>query len=601
MRDSMKWLEKVAEECIECNLCQKECRFLQVYGKPKALADTFEPGNKDHQAMAFECSLCGLCTAVCPVDIDPSAMFREMRQEAVRCGGGDYPEHAVIIDYERRGTSRRYTWYGLPDGCDTVFFPGCNLPGTRPERVVQLYRHLRETIPDLGIVLDCCTKPSHDLGREEFFRAMFDEMRDWLLGNGVTTVLVACPNCHKVFRESGGAFTVKSVYETLAGHPLPDTKPLSGTVTVHDPCAVRFETAVHEATRQIVARLGLTDAGKPHQRSKTLCCGEGGAVGCLSPELAANWRSLSKEETAGRRIVTYCGGCAGFLGAVTPTTHILDLVFEPEAAISGKVKVSRAPFTYWNRIRLKARFEKMLATVPITRERAFTAPPPAGMRSLILRILALLLIAGGMAAMQMTGATRYLDQEVLKSLIQGCGMLAPLLYILIYTLAPVLFLPGLPITVVGGILFGPFWGVVYTILGSTLGACLAFLVSRYVARGWLERKLRSPKWQRLDQGVERHGWKVVAFTRLIPLFPFNLLNYALGLTKIDFWQYALATFICMLPACIAYITLSSSLLDLLKGKISITFVVGLILIILVSMIPYFYHKHKRGNQQNVII
>ena len=152
---------------------------------------------------------------------------------------------------------------------------------------------------------------------------------------------------------------------------------------------------VQDLFPQIAAKLGLADEDMPHQRSKTLCCGEGGAVGCLSPELARNWGRIRKEETAGRRMVTYCGGCAGFLGALTPTSHILDLVFEPEATISGKVKVSRAPFTYWNRIRLKARFKKMLATAPITRERTFTAHPPAGMTSLILRILVLLLIVGG--------------------------------------------------------------------------------------------------------------------------------------------------------------------------------------------------------------
>jgi uncharacterized membrane protein YdjX (TVP38/TMEM64 family) len=156
-----------------------------------------------------------------------------------------------------------------------------------------------------------------------------------------------------------------------------------------------------------------------------------------------------------------------------------------------------------------------------------------------------------------------------------------------------LLLPGLPITIAGGILFGPFWGVVYTITSSTIGACIAFLISRYVARGWIEEKLRSPRRRRLDEGVEKHGWKVVAFTRLIPLFPFNLLNYAFGMTKIGFWPYTLATFICMLPACIAFIVFSSSLLDLLKGKISATFVLGIALVVLVSLIPLFYRYYQK--------
>jgi ferredoxin len=157
----MKQLRAVSEKCTECNLCQKECAFLQKFGKPKAIADAFEPSRKDYQAVAFECTLYGLCTAVCPVDIGPARMFLEMREEAVRRGGGDYPERGVILNYEKRGTSRHYTWCGLPEGCDTVFFPGCNLPGTRPGRVMQFHEWLQRIAPSLGIVPDCCMKPSH--------------------------------------------------------------------------------------------------------------------------------------------------------------------------------------------------------------------------------------------------------------------------------------------------------------------------------------------------------------------------------------------------------------------------------------------------------
>ena len=122
--------------------------------------------------------------------------------------------------------------------------------------------------------------------------------------------------------------------------------------------------------------------------------------------------------------------------------------------------------------------------------------------------------------------------------------------------------------------------------------CLAFLVARYVARDWVERKLRGPRWRRLDRGVEEHGWKVVAFTRLIPLFPFNLLNYAFGLTRIKFLHYAAATFIFMLPACIAFIVFAASLLDALRGRISISFIAGLGMVIMVSLIPLLYRRYK---------
>ena len=94
----------------------------------------------------------------------------------------------------------------------------------------------------------------------------------------------------------------------------------------------------------------------------------------------------------------------------------------------------------------------------------------------------------------------------------------------------------------------------------------------------------------LDDKVARHGWKIVAVSRLIPVFSFSLLNYAFGLTRISFWPYLAATFVCMLPSTIAFIYFSSNLLDLLHGRISRGLIIGAILVILVSLIPVIYKK-----------
>jgi uncharacterized membrane protein YdjX (TVP38/TMEM64 family)/Fe-S oxidoreductase len=586
-----KELDTISDKCINCKLCQKECEFLRRYGKPKEIADSYDPSDKAHQGMPFECSLCQLCAAVCPVKVNPADMFLEMRRESVRRGAGDYPEHAVILGYEKRGTSKRFSSYTLPKDCDTVFFPGCTLPGTRPDKVIKLYEHLKKKLPNLGMVLDCCTKPSHDLGKDEYFHGMFQEMKRYLLDNGIRNVLVACPNCYKVFKKYGDTISVKTVYEIMVHNGLPDTGKASGAVTIHDPCALRFDEPVHAAVRDLIAAKGLTVEEMPHHRVKTLCCGEGGSVGFLAPELSKNWGNLRKKEAEGRRIITYCAGCANFLGSLTPTSHVLDLLFEPASTMSGNVKVSKAPLTYWNRLQLKKQLQKSSQGAR-TRERMFTVDGENKKGGMLKRVVFLILVIAAIVAIRFSGATQYLEQDRLRLLIQGYGALAPLIYMLVYTIAPSLFLPGLPLTIAGGILFGPFWGVVYAITSATVGACLAFLISRYIARDWVEKKLKSPRWKQLDQGVEKHGWKIVAFTRLIPIFPFNLLNYAFGLTKINFLPYAAATFICMLPACIAFIVFSSSLLDLIKGNISPSFIVGLGLVILVSLIPLFYRRYK---------
>jgi uncharacterized membrane protein YdjX (TVP38/TMEM64 family) len=188
---------------------------------------------------------------------------------------------------------------------------------------------------------------------------------------------------------------------------------------------------------------------------------------------------------------------------------------------------------------------------------------------------------------------QYLEKERLQQMVAAYGIWGPLVYLLIWVAAPPLFLPGLPIGLAGGILFGPVWGAVYTIIGSTIGATLAFLVARYLARDWVAAKLAGTKMATLDDKVGRQGWKIMAITRLVPIFPYNLLNYAFGLTKISLPVYIATTFFFMLPMTIAVIYFSANILDLLRGRITIELVIGIILIILVfALVPRFYKKFR---------
>ncbi|MFH1215236.1 MAG: (Fe-S)-binding protein [Pseudomonadota bacterium] len=366
-------LRENAEKCIECKICLKECAFLKKYGTPKEIARNYAPSSEASLSFPFECSLCGLCQSVCPpkIGLNPAAMFLEMRRETVKRGKGNFSKHTIVKNYENRGTSKRYSYYGLPLGCDTVLFPGCALPGTRPDKVKALFHHLRKSIPALGIVLDCCTKPSHDLGREDFFNEMFPEMKDYLLTKGVKQVLTACPNCHLVFKRYGGELMVQTVYEYMAENGGPDTPSAKGTLTVHDPCGTRFEESVQQAIRKLAGEKSLFIEEMKHHGRKSICCGEGGSVSCLMPGLAGQWSSKRKEEAAGTRILTYCAGCVNYLNKITPTSHILDLLFDPEKTMTGRVSVAKTPFTYLNRILLKRWFKKRIAVL-VSRERTFS-------------------------------------------------------------------------------------------------------------------------------------------------------------------------------------------------------------------------------------
>lgn len=344
---------QVVEECIECGKCSRDCRYLQQFGLPSEQARAVHENRFDFR-QAFQCSLCGLCTEVCPQEIDPAAMFLALRNETVVRGQGEFRQHRVLKNYERRGNSPLFSWYGLPKGCTTVFFPGCALPGTRPTRIMDLYAELRRQIPQLGLVLDCCTKPSHDLGQQGYFKQQFSVLRRTLVEQGIKKVLVACPNCFRMFNDYGEGLKTRTIYEQLADS-FAHRQQLAGTVTVHDPCSVRDQKQIHTAVRSLITGLGLTISEMKHHGNNTLCCGEGGAVSYLNQEFSANWGKIRLKEVEGRRVITYCAGCTHFLGKLMPTSHLVDLLFEPKKTLQGQEKSATSPFTYLNRLLLKRR------------------------------------------------------------------------------------------------------------------------------------------------------------------------------------------------------------------------------------------------------
>jgi len=193
-----------------------------------------------------------------------------------------------------------------------------------------------------------------------------------------------------------------------------------------------------------------------------------------------------------------------------------------------------------------------------------------------------------------------LDATAIQNWIEEAGNAAPLLFMFVYIVGTVFFFPGAVLTLLGGALFGPVLGTVYNLTAATIGAMLSFLISRYLASDWVEKKTGG-KLKQLINGVKSEGWRFVAFTRLVPLFPFNLLNYGLGLTKIKFSHYSIATYIFMLPGAIAYTYLGYI------GKEAATGGEGLIqkamlalaLLGLVAFLPKIIGSIRKGAMLNV--
>jgi uncharacterized membrane protein YdjX (TVP38/TMEM64 family) len=164
---------------------------------------------------------------------------------------------------------------------------------------------------------------------------------------------------------------------------------------------------------------------------------------------------------------------------------------------------------------------------------------------------AALALALGVAIVWLAAHRSYFAAGHLEAQLQELGLWAPAAFVALYAVATVLFVPGSVMTLLGGALFGPLWGTLWNLLGAVLGATLAFEAARYLAADIVTRRAGA-RLRALVEGVEAEGWRFVAFVRLVPVFPFNLLNYALGLTRIALAEYIIASAVCMLPGAFAY-------------------------------------------------
>ncbi len=203
-----------------------------------------------------------------------------------------------------------------------------------------------------------------------------------------------------------------------------------------------------------------------------------------------------------------------------------------------------------------------------------------------------------MILVQVTGLNQYLRWEnatMLRDWVADFGIVAPVAYVFIYIAACLLFLPGFSITILGALAFGPLWGTVFTSIGSTLGATAAFLVARYASRELVEKWLEDNEiFHRIDKGVEKQGWRMLMVTRMVPLFPFNLQNYAYGLTRIPLHTYVLVSWVAMIPGTIAYNFMAGSVVagegDLYRV---LTYLgIGAVFFVLITLVPRWIRKRQ---------
>jgi uncharacterized membrane protein YdjX (TVP38/TMEM64 family) len=182
------------------------------------------------------------------------------------------------------------------------------------------------------------------------------------------------------------------------------------------------------------------------------------------------------------------------------------------------------------------------------------------------RVLAVAIAVAAIIAIVIAGRRLGGELTAILDRISALGPAAPIAFIAIYIGACVLFVPGSILTIGAGVLFGVVRGSIYVSIGSTAGATAAFVLGRYLMRDWVAVRIaHNTRFRAIDNAVGREGWKIVALTRLSPVFPFNLLNYAFGLTNVRLLDYVVASWAGMIPGTVLYVYIGSLSGDLARA------------------------------------
>ncbi len=354
-----------ADRCLACacSQCVKNCTFLQHYVRQfpyteKELVRLLQERGTTDPLIPYSCHYCGLCQTVCPQGLHAGRPCLSTREALVARGQGPLPPHQGIRNYVKWGSSPTFA-LSRPDPATgkaaRVFFPGCSLAGHATGVVKAAYAHLRRQLPDTGLMLNCCGAPSYFMGEKDVMLRIIGKVAGEMAKLGALEIIVACTHCYQTFQEFLPEVNIRSIYEVLGEIGLPDGAPAAPpwTFNIQDACGARQAPQIHDAVRRLVADLGHKVEEMAHHRERSICCGSGGMVPAVAPELAKRMTDFRLSE-ATRDLVTYCASCRARLAkAGHPTLHVLDLPFNPAWQQTKTQPPPHSLIRWWRRWRLK--------------------------------------------------------------------------------------------------------------------------------------------------------------------------------------------------------------------------------------------------------
>lgn len=360
-----------ARRCLRCACleCVEVCPFLAHYGaRPKAhlreinnnLIVQSGMGFRASKTLINSCRLCGLCAEVCPGGIDFGGVCLEARRELQEKGAMPPAVHEPLLRDVRFSNSGAFALARHQPGHAAsrfAFFPGCQLPASRPGETRAAYEHLtRHLDGGVGLLLGCCGAPAEWAGlveeRDRALAAIADSWRSL----GRPSLIVACPSCARLLRASRPEIPLVPLWSVLAETGVTPARDDLPPLAAHDPCASRHDHDTQGAVRRLLDALGCEHRDLPSSRRLAECCGFGGLQGIANPDVQR--ASLERLVVAdARAYVTSCAMCRDQLAAAgKPTWHLLDLAFGD----AGRARAEDAGPSWSERRTARARLRREL-------------------------------------------------------------------------------------------------------------------------------------------------------------------------------------------------------------------------------------------------
>lgn len=354
---------KEAKRCVlcDCTKCKDRCDFLQHMDllprkveSDAQMAKSADEGlfERVGTRMIVSCSVCGLCGAVCPEDINVEDILIESKKMLYESGHFPPPFHDFYLRDMMSALSEAYAVKAAP-GYETatyMFFPGCQMTASGTEHVERAYGYMLKKNPDTALMLGCCGVPALWAGNQDLMKKVLDKLKNEWENLGKPILVSACPSCLKTFSNYADELECISIYEYIADRGLPENaSSINGDWAVFDPCSSRnfpkMQTSVRNLSNRLGAELVELNSSGPEAR----CCGMGGHIYPANPEVFHKMLNSSINESE-LPYITYCMNCRNlFLSADKKCNHILDGVLG--------VKPLEKPFHISelrkNRIRLK--------------------------------------------------------------------------------------------------------------------------------------------------------------------------------------------------------------------------------------------------------